>query len=66
MFEGAHLHMQMLAEQVFDLLHAGHVHSLRSATRFGAVRIVGGNADSSVAELKGPERRPHRTRIKLG
>ena len=40
----------------FDLLHAGHLHILREASRQGDVLIVGINSDSSVRELKGPER----------
>jgi phosphoheptose isomerase len=41
---------------VFDVLHVGHLHSLRAARRFGDVLIVGVNADASVRANKGPER----------
>ena len=40
----------------FDILHLGHVKYLEIAKSFGDILIVGLNADSSVRELKGPER----------
>jgi rfaE bifunctional protein nucleotidyltransferase chain/domain len=40
----------------FDLLHAGHVASLRAARALGDCLIVCLNSDSSVRELKGPGR----------
>jgi rfaE bifunctional protein nucleotidyltransferase chain/domain len=40
----------------FDLLHAGHVRSLRAASSHGAVLVVGLNSDSSVRRLKGAGR----------
>jgi D-glycero-beta-D-manno-heptose 1-phosphate adenylyltransferase len=40
----------------FDLLHAGHVRSLRAARQFGDVLVVGINSDESVRRLKGPAR----------
>ena len=40
----------------FDLLHAGHLQSLRLAAEFGDILIVGLNADSSVKSLKNPDR----------
>ncbi|HEV3446668.1 MAG TPA: adenylyltransferase/cytidyltransferase family protein [Gemmataceae bacterium] len=40
----------------FDLLHAGHVHSLQSARKLGDVLVVGLNSDDSVRRIKGPER----------
>lgn len=40
----------------FDILHLGHVKYLEVAKSFGDILIVGLNADSSVRELKGPER----------
>jgi rfaE bifunctional protein nucleotidyltransferase chain/domain len=41
----------------FDLLHPGHVRSLREARGFGALLVVGLNSDRSVAHLgKGPGR----------
>ena len=41
---------------VFDVLHVGHLQSLRGARAFGDVLIVGVNGDASVRALKGPER----------
>ncbi len=40
----------------FDLLHAGHVHILREASRQGDVLIVGLNSDASIRSYKGPTR----------
>jgi len=40
----------------FDILHLGHVKYLEVAKSFGDILIVGLNADSSVRELKGPQR----------
>ena len=37
----------------FDLLHAGHLRSLHSASQLGDVLIVGLNSDDSVRQLKG-------------
>lgn len=41
---------------VFDILHAGHIHSLSAAAREADFLIVGLNADSSVKRLKGESR----------
>jgi phosphoheptose isomerase len=41
---------------VFDVLHVGHLQSLRGARAFGDVLVVGVNGDASVKALKGPER----------
>jgi rfaE bifunctional protein nucleotidyltransferase chain/domain len=41
---------------VFDLLHAGHIRSLRDAKALGDVLIVGINSDSSTRQFKGPNR----------
>jgi phosphoheptose isomerase len=41
---------------VFDVLHVGHLASLRAAKQFGDVLIVGVNGDASVRARKGPER----------
>jgi phosphoheptose isomerase len=41
---------------VFDVLHVGHLQSLRGAKAFGDVLIVGVNGDASVKALKGPDR----------
>jgi rfaE bifunctional protein nucleotidyltransferase chain/domain len=40
----------------FDLLHVGHVRSLRAARALGDVLLVGLNSDVSVRRLKGPGR----------
>ena len=40
----------------FDLLHPGHVASLRAARALGDLLVVGVNGDGSVRELKGPGR----------
>jgi D-beta-D-heptose 7-phosphate kinase/D-beta-D-heptose 1-phosphate adenosyltransferase len=44
---------------VFDLLHAGHIHSLKQAAVFGEILIVGMNSDASVKRLKGESRPVH-------
>lgn len=41
---------------VFDVLHVGHLHSLRAARGFGDALIVGVNSDASVRANKGPGR----------
>jgi phosphoheptose isomerase len=41
---------------VFDVLHVGHLASLRGAKQFGDVLIVGVNGDASVRANKGPGR----------
>jgi rfaE bifunctional protein nucleotidyltransferase chain/domain len=43
----------------FDVLHAGHVHSLRTASRLGDVLIVGVNDDDYVRRVKGEGRPVH-------
>jgi D-beta-D-heptose 7-phosphate kinase / D-beta-D-heptose 1-phosphate adenosyltransferase len=40
----------------FDLLHIGHTRYLREAKKLGDILVVGINSDSSVRELKGPDR----------
>lgn len=40
----------------FDLLHVGHLHSLRAAPSLGDVLVVGLNSDDSVRRLKGAGR----------
>jgi D-glycero-beta-D-manno-heptose 1-phosphate adenylyltransferase len=40
----------------FDILHAGHIHSLQQAAQFAQVLIVGLNSDESTKRLKGPTR----------
>ena len=41
---------------IFDLLHAGHIRSLRDAKALGDVLIVGINSDASARRFKGPGR----------
>ena len=41
----------------FDILHKGHIDSLRESKKFGDVLIVGVNSDESIRKLKG-EKRP--------
>jgi rfaE bifunctional protein nucleotidyltransferase chain/domain len=52
---------------VFDLLHVGHLNTLRAAREFGDVLFVGVNDDASVRRLKGPRRplTPARERAQL-
>lgn len=40
----------------FDLLHIGHIHSLKQSKKLGDILVVGLNSDSSVRELKGQKR----------
>jgi D-glycero-beta-D-manno-heptose 1-phosphate adenylyltransferase len=40
----------------FDVLHAGHITSLSEAAKLADILVVGLNADSSVKQLKGPDR----------
>lgn len=40
----------------FDLLHVGHVRSLRAARALGDVLVIGLNTDASVRGLKGSDR----------
>lgn len=40
----------------FDILHAGHIHSLEYSKSLGDVLIVGLNSDASVKRLKGDKR----------
>jgi D-glycero-beta-D-manno-heptose 1-phosphate adenylyltransferase len=41
---------------VFDILHAGHIHSLSAAAAEADFLVVGLNSDESVKRLKGSER----------
>ena len=52
---------------VFDVLHVGHLESLRAARQFGDVLVVGVNSDASVKANKGPDRPifPARERIEM-
>ncbi|RXK61467.1 D-glycero-beta-D-manno-heptose 1-phosphate adenylyltransferase [Lacibacter luteus] len=40
----------------FDILHAGHIHSLMQAASFADILIVGLNSDASTKRLKGENR----------
>lgn len=40
----------------FDILHRGHVEYLQTAATLGTMLVVGINSDSSIRDLKGPER----------
>jgi|TARA_B110000444_G_C18627922_1_gene495403 rfaE bifunctional protein nucleotidyltransferase chain/domain len=40
----------------FDILHVGHIHTLKEALKLGDKLIVGVNSDQSVKRLKGEER----------
>lgn len=40
----------------FDILHAGHIHSLMQAASFADILIVGLNSDASTKRLKGDNR----------
>ncbi len=40
----------------FDILHAGHIHSLSQAASFADILIVGVNSDASTKRLKGEGR----------
>ncbi|MEX0799258.1 MAG: D-glycero-beta-D-manno-heptose 1-phosphate adenylyltransferase [Bacteriovoracaceae bacterium] len=40
----------------FDILHRGHVEYLNEAKKLGDALVIGLNSDSSVRQLKGPER----------
>ena len=46
----------VLANGIFDLLHAGHVRYLQAARDEGDVLVVGVNSDSSARQLKGEGR----------
>lgn len=41
---------------IFDLIHAGHIRSLRDAKSLGDVLVVGINSDASARAVKGPGR----------
>ena len=46
----------VLTNGVFDLLHAGHLHSLQAARALGEALFVAINSDASVKAIKGPTR----------
>ncbi|MEO6164784.1 MAG: adenylyltransferase/cytidyltransferase family protein, partial [Candidatus Binatia bacterium] len=51
----------------FDLLHRGHVHTLRQAKAAGDLLIVALNSDRSVKSIKAPQRPilPETDRVEL-
>ena len=49
-------HSVVWTNGVFDVLHVGHLESLKAARAFGDVLIVGVNDDASVRANKGPDR----------
>jgi len=51
----------------FDLIHAGHIHTLQEAKNAGTRLVVGVNSDASVKRLKGEGRpiMPERDRIRV-
>jgi phosphoheptose isomerase len=52
----ARKHTVVSTNGVFDVLHVGHLASLRGARQFGDVLVVGVNSDAAVRAHKGPER----------
>lgn len=40
----------------FDIMHSGHINTLKQAKKYGDILVVGLNTDSSVQRLKGPAR----------
>jgi len=46
----------VLTNGCFDVLHSGHISSLRQAKGLGDVLVVAVNSDASVRRLKGPDR----------
>lgn len=46
----------VLTNGCFDLLHVGHIRSLRAARALGDVLVAGVNSDASVRSFKGPNR----------
>ena len=40
----------------FDVIHSGHIHTLKEAKKHGDILILGLNSDSSIKRLKGPNR----------
>ncbi len=56
--EDAHAkkHKVVFTNGCFDVLHKGHAHLLREASRLGDIVVVALNSDASVRRLKGDER----------
>ena len=51
----------------FDILHVGHIRSLRDAKSRGDILVIGVNSDRSVRKIKGPSRPvvPEEERVEL-
>ena len=51
----------------FDLLHAGHVRSLRAAKALGDILVIGLNSDAGIRAIKGPLRPlvPEQDRVEI-
>ncbi len=48
----------------FDVLHPGHLETIRSASRFGDVLVVLINSDASIKRFKGPTRPIHQWKFR--
>jgi len=46
----------ILTNGCFDILHSGHISTLKEAKKFGDILVVALNTDASVKRLKGPSR----------
>ncbi len=46
----------ILTNGCFDILHPGHIHTLKEAKKLGDILVVALNTDASVQRLKGPSR----------
>jgi len=46
----------ILTNGCFDILHSGHVHTLKEAKKLGDILVVALNTDDSIKKLKGPSR----------
>ena len=46
----------VLTNGCFDILHRGHLHLLKEAKKLGDLLLVAINSDSSVKNIKGPNR----------
>jgi D-beta-D-heptose 7-phosphate kinase/D-beta-D-heptose 1-phosphate adenosyltransferase len=49
-------HKVVFTNGCFDLLHPGHLKTLREASESGDILVVGMNSDYSVKQIKGPDR----------
>jgi len=46
----------VLTNGCFDILHSGHIYTLKEAKKFGDILVVALNTDASIKRLKGPSR----------